>query len=557
MNMVRIFILFRITMILEFIFCSTHVIFDFQLLASFVTRFNFIIIIDYFRIIFLYTVLLISARVFTFRASYMAQEKFYNRFHFLLFSFVLSIVILVLSPNLISVLLGWDGLGIRSYLLVIYYSRGKSFNAGMITFARNRIGDALIIIRLRYVIYLARYNINRMPYLARLNYYWLFMVLTIAACTKRAQVPFSAWLPAAMAAPTPVSSLVHSSTLVTAGVYLMFRFDRLLVYLGINGLILVLGSLTIFIARLRAFFEIDIKKIVALSTLRQLGVIIVALGAGYSLLGFFHLLSHAFFKALLFIRAGNIIHNSDRYQDLRVIGGATEILPFTKRIVIGCSLRLCGLPFISAFYSKEIIIERLLTYNLPVISYFFIILGIILTVFYRARFLVISIRWTSRQRSLFSKSDLDYIVNTRILILLIPAITGGALIRSYMKFKFLFLVGAGLKISALRLIALGIVRFNIFWKFNTIKFNFSLWGISRLWALPLISSRVPMAIFTNMGDFLHKLVDFSWGYFILLNLMGSIAPKSGSTIFLSQNLSFMRILRNFIILIILRLIVFY
>lgn len=218
---------------------------------------------------------------------------------------------------------------------------------------------------------------------------------------------------------------------------------------------------------------------------------------------------------------------------------------------------MCGLPFISAFYSKEIIIERLLTYNLPVISYFFIILGIILTVFYRARFLVISIRWTSRQRSLFSKSDLDYIVNTRILILLIPAITGGALIRSYMKFKFLFLVGAGLKISALRLIALGIVRFNIFWKFNTIKFNFSLWGISRLWALPLISSRVPIAIFTNMGDFLHKLVDFSWGYFILLNLMGSIAPKSGSTIFLSQNLSFMRILRNFIILIILRLIVFY
>ena len=171
MNMVRIFILFRITIILEFIFCSTHLIFDFQLMASFVNRFNFIIIIDYFRIIFLYAVLLISARVFTFRASYMAQEKFYNRFHFLLFSFVLSIVILVLRPNLISVLLGWDGLGIRSYLLVIYYSRGKSFNAGMITFARNRIGDALIIIRLRYVIYLTSYNINRVPYLARLNYY--------------------------------------------------------------------------------------------------------------------------------------------------------------------------------------------------------------------------------------------------------------------------------------------------------------------------------------------------------------------------------------------------
>jgi NADH-ubiquinone oxidoreductase chain 5 len=118
-------------------------------------------------------------------------------------------------------------------------------------------------------------------------------------------------LPAAIAAPTPVSSLVHSSTLVTAGVYLIFRFENLLILLNINTLLLGLGCLTIFIARLRAFFEIDIKKIVALSTLRQLGVIITRLGAGFRILGFFHLLSHAFFKALLFIRAGNLIHRSN------------------------------------------------------------------------------------------------------------------------------------------------------------------------------------------------------------------------------------------------------
>lgn len=265
-----------------------------------------------------------------------------------------------------------------------------------------------------------------------------------------------------MAAPTPVSSLVHSSTLVTAGVYLIFRFDSLFIYLNINNLILIVGTLTILIARLRAFFEMDIKKIVALSTLRQLGVIIVAMRAGYRLLGFFHLLSHAFFKALLFIRAGNIIHNSDRYQDLRVIGGSTEILPFTKSIVIGCSLRLCGLPFMSAFYSKEIIIESLLTYNLSFVSYFFIILGILITVFYRTRFLIIAIRWASRQRSLFSKADLDYTVNTRILILFFPAITGGAVIRRYIKFKFLFLVSPYLKFTALRLILLGVVIFTIF-----------------------------------------------------------------------------------------------
>ena len=188
-----------------------------------------------------------------------------------------------------------------------------------------------------------------------------------------------------------MSSLVHSSTLVTAGVYLIFRFENLLILLNINLFLLFIGCLTIFIARLRAFFEIDIKKIVALSTLSQLGVIIVRLGAGLGILGFFHLLSHAFFKALLFVRAGNLIHRSESYQDLRVIGGNTEVIPFSKSIVIGSSLSLCGLPFISAFYSKEIIIERLLVYNLPVYSYFIIIIGVFITVFYRSRFLILSL----------------------------------------------------------------------------------------------------------------------------------------------------------------------
>ena len=136
---------------------------------------------------------------------------------------------------------------------------------------------------------------------------------------------------------------------------------------------------------------IDIKKMVALSTLRQLGVIITAIGAGFRVLGFFHLLTHAFFKALLFIRSGNLIHASERYQDLRVIGGVSEVIPFSKRIVIRCSFRLCGLPFISAFFSKEIIIERLLVFNLSFIRYFILMIGISITIFYRIRFLIVSI----------------------------------------------------------------------------------------------------------------------------------------------------------------------
>jgi NADH-ubiquinone oxidoreductase chain 5 len=263
-----------------------------------------------------------------------------------------------------------------------------------------------------------------------------------------------------------VSALVHSSTLVTAGVYILFRFDYLISYLGLNKIILFIGVLTIFIARLRAFFEIDIKKIVALSTLSQLGVIITALGAGFRLLRFFHLLAHAFFKALLFIRAGNLIHRFERYQDLRVIGGASEILPFTKSIIIGCSIRLCGLPFMSAFYSKEIIIERLLTYNLSFISYFIIILGVLITIFYRIRFMVISIVSVTRQRSLFNKSDIDFKVNIRIILLFIPATTGGSMVNFFLDTTYFFLVRSKLKLIILFLLILGFIYFFKLYKLN-------------------------------------------------------------------------------------------
>merc|ERR1711944_4605 len=338
---------------------------------------NFIILIDFYRITFLFSVILISRSVFTFRSSYIRVDKNFNRFHFLLSSFVASIILLILRPNLVRILVGRDGLGVSSYLLVIYYTRAKSFNSGIVTFLSSRVGDSLMIIRLPYFMMLPSTN--------RIGIYYfsdrpmvVIAVIVLASFTKSAQIPFRAWLPAAMAAPTPVSSLVHSSTLVTAGVYLLFRFERLLMEL----------NLTMFIARTAAFFEIDIKKIVALSTLRQLGVIMTSIGAGYRRLAFFHLLSHAYFKALLFIRTGNLIHAAGRFQDSRAIGGISEIIPFTNRVLITASFRLCGLPFISAFYSKEIIIEGILIKQVPVCSYLIIVIGIFMTVFYRARFLV-------------------------------------------------------------------------------------------------------------------------------------------------------------------------
>jgi len=184
--------------------------------------------------------------------------------------------------------------------------------------------------------------------------FFVLIMVILASITKSAQIPFSAWLPAAMAAPTPVSALVHSSTLVTAGVYLIIRFNYLV---GLNLFIFYLGRLTIFMSGLGANFEIDLKKIIALSTLRQLGVIMIVLSLGYSELAFFHLLTHALFKSLLFLCAGVFIHGARDCQDIRFLGGVMSGMPISSLFFVCCSLSLCGFPFLSGFYSKDLILE--------------------------------------------------------------------------------------------------------------------------------------------------------------------------------------------------------
>ena len=279
--------------------------------------------------------------------------------------------------------------------------------------------------------------------------------------------------------------------------------------MNMNILIIIIGSLTMFMARTAAFFEMDIKKIVALSTLRQLGVIMTSLGAGYRNLAFFHLLSHAYFKALLFIRTGNLIHATRSYQDSRVMGGISEIIPFTNRVLIASSFSLCGLPFISAFYSKEIIIERILIEKLPIYSYIIIVVGIFITVFYRVRFLLRTFLRVSCQLRISSKNDLNLSINIRILILLVPAITGGSAVNYFLNLSSLFLVTQKIKVFSLSLIVIGVIA--SLGASQKIIYNPRgiLWSLSSLWILPLYSSRLPVEYSINWGDLLNKTSDFS------------------------------------------------
>lgn len=282
---------------------------------------SFPVVVDGFSLLFSFVVIVISFLVVVFRTRYMDGEENLSRFIWLVMLFVLSMNFLIFVPRVIGVILGWDGLGLISFLLVIYYQNRKSLGAGLVTAFINRVGDALLLLRVSLLRCVGHWYFWGIGNFGGLWVVILFVILL--STTKSAQFPFSYWLPAAISAPTPVSALVHSSTLVTAGVYLIIRVVRGVgVYGGSGSLWLLIVSLfTIFMAGVRACFEVDMKKIVALSTLSQLGVIMFSLSLGCYALAFFHLVSHALFKALLFVGVGCVIHNHSDCQDFRMIGG--------------------------------------------------------------------------------------------------------------------------------------------------------------------------------------------------------------------------------------------
>jgi len=341
--------------------------------------FRLLIIVDKIRLRFGFVVTLISSCVFFFASSYIKEDLFYNRFIIILLSFVISINLLIYSGSIFFVLIGWDGLGITSFALIIYYQNKESLGAGFLTIIINRIGDVLIVTSIFLLLILGQINI----YPITVNIKLLVLLLSIAALTKRAQYPLRPWLPAAIAAPTPVRALVHSSTLVTAGIYLIIRL-RYNISISYENIILLCfcGRITCLLGGIAAIVEMDLKKIIALSTLSQLGVIIFRLGINLPIIALFHLYTHAIFKALLFLVAGVVLIISFGVQDIRLLGGVLYISPIL--VVFQNIRRLCliGAPFLRAFYSKHVILELILISNLNIISIIIIVVATICTAVY-------------------------------------------------------------------------------------------------------------------------------------------------------------------------------
>nr|YP_010329409.1 NADH dehydrogenase subunit 5 [Haemaphysalis campanulata]UNO53840.1 NADH dehydrogenase subunit 5 [Haemaphysalis campanulata] len=314
---------------------------------------KFYLLFDWISNLFISVVMLISSMVILYSYSYMNHDKNKICFCLIVLMFVFSMILLILMPNMLMIILGWDGLGLVSYCLVIFYQSVNSFNSGMMTIISNRVGDVMIILSLIFL-----FNFGSLDFLSLDKIELLFGILIVlAGMTKSAQIPFSAWLPAAMAAPTPVSALVHSSTLVTAGVYLMIRFNFLFSVNSNSMFLLKMSLITMMMSGINAFFETDLKKIIAFSTLSQLSMMMIIVSLNMYQLAFFHLIMHAIFKSMLFLCAGLIIHFMNGIQDIRMLGNFFKNSPVIMSCMLISILSLMGFPFIGGFYSKDLILE--------------------------------------------------------------------------------------------------------------------------------------------------------------------------------------------------------
>nr|UFK32201.1 NADH dehydrogenase subunit 5 [Agnesiella roxana] len=467
----------------------------------------YMLIFDWISLMFISVVLFISSMVILYSCDYMGVGNYSsNRFLFLVILFVLSMVLMIISPNLLSILLGWDGLGMISYCLVIYYNSTKSYLSGMITCLTNRLGDIGLLISICWLMSYGSWHF--MFYLDFYSHY-IFYMLIISSFTKSAQIPFSSWLPAAMAAPTPVSSLVHSSTLVTAGVYLLIRFFNQLNFN--NMFFMFLSLMTMFMSSFCANYEFDLKKVIALSTLSQLGLMMSSLFLGLVNLSFYHLLTHAVFKSLLFLCSGIMIYYMNNNQDIRMMGVISNYLPFTTSCFNISSLALCGFPFLSGFYSKDLIIELMMMnlLNFFVFFMFYICLG--LTACYSLRLFYYSVMFKNKHNSLCLIFEKFCYMNYSIFFLTLFSVFFGCMMIWLLTLDLIYIImPLYLKLSSLIFVFLGFWLGLELFLMNTYLMGLYYYLFSNMWFMYSYSYYLYKMIYSFSNNYIMNL---NWGEF--------------------------------------------
>nr|YP_009389234.1 NADH dehydrogenase subunit 5 [Thorea hispida]ARX95978.1 NADH dehydrogenase subunit 5 [Thorea hispida] len=351
-------------------------------------KMNWGFLFDTLTVVMLVIITAISSLVHIYSINYMENDPHIPRFMSYLSLFTFFMLILVSADNLVQMFLGWEGVGLASYLLInFWYTRLNANQSAIKALLINRIGDyslSLSIVSIFFLFKSVDYGIifSCTPFfLSQAVYFlgfeihsltWITLLLFVGAVGKSAQLGLHTWLPDAMEGPTPVSALIHAATMVTAGIFLMIRFSHVVEYSPLCLFVLtIVGALTALFGAITGVFQNDLKKVIAYSTCSQLGYMMVACGLSCYNVSMFHLFNHAFFKALLFLTAGSIIHAIFDEQDMRRMGSLIKFLPLTYSLMLVGSFTLLGFPFLTGFYSKDFIIELswLTTYKNLYLSY--------------------------------------------------------------------------------------------------------------------------------------------------------------------------------------------
>ena len=412
----------------------TKELFNWFTVGSF--SFNVSFLVDPLSSIMLLIITGVGFLIHLYSVCYMHNDEGFGKYFSYLNLFIFFMLLLVLGSNYLIMFIGWEGVGLCSYLLIGFWFKNVTYaKAAKKAFVMNRIGDLGFLIAMFFILvnfgsleYLEVFNKAGSLPMGDITLLTITLLLFVAATGKSAQIPLFTWLPDAMAGPTPVSALIHAATMVTAGIYMIARSNIMFTLSPVTmQIIAIIGVATALIAAFIAITQNDIKKVLAYSTVSQLGYMFLGLGVGAFTGAFFHVLTHAFFKALLFLGAGSVIHAMSNEQDMRSMGGLKKYLPITYFTMLIGTIAIAGIPPLSGFFSKDEILAYAFVYN-PVL-WVLGFLGALCTAFYMFRLLYLTFfgkfRGTEEQHHHLHESSWQ--MTLPLIVLAILAFVGGAL----------------------------------------------------------------------------------------------------------------------------------